>query len=160
MNPATDVDSADRPDIIIFDKPFAFSDAEEPYRSVSIVEFKRPERDDYPQDASKKNPIAQVGEYADKLRDGTALDRHGNTMNVGKNVPVYAYIICDLTPSLRKIARLSQLTSTPDNDGYFGFHREYEVYMEIMSYKKLLGDAKRRNEKFFDELGIGRSCTP
>jgi hypothetical protein len=159
MHPAADVDSADRPDIIIFDKPFAFSDAEDPYRSVSIVEFKRPERDNYPPEASKKNPISQVGLYAERLRDGTALDRHGNTMNIGKNVPVYAYIVCDLTPTLRENAKLSQLTETPDNDGYFGFHGGYKVYMEILSYKKLLGDAKRRNERFFDELGVGRSCT-
>jgi hypothetical protein len=158
MKDAIEIESDDRPDIAIFDRPIAFTDSDEPFRSISIVEFKKPERDDYPEKSSKKNPISQVGNYADLLRSGKAKDRHNNTLNVGPNVPIYAYIVCDLTPTLRNIAKLSQLTPTPDDDGYFGFHVPYRVYMEIMSYKKLLGDAKLRNERFFDELGVGRSC--
>lgn len=154
-----DVDSKHRPDILIFDRPFAFADSDEPFRSIIIVEFKRPERDDYRDDDPKRNPIVQVFDYVEKIRDGKAKDRHQNTINVGGNIPVYAYIVCDKTESLRRQARNSNLTVSPDGDGYFGYNREVGIYIEIMSYKKLLGDATRRNERFFDELGIGRSCT-
>lgn len=154
-----EVESDDRPDLLIFDKPFAFADSDEPFRSIIIVEFKRPERNDYRDDDSEKNPIVQVFDYVDKIRDGLAKDRNGNTMCVGENVPIYAYIVCDITSSLRRQARNSDLTTTPDQDGYFGYNRDCKVYIEVISFKKLLGDAKRRNERFFDELGIGRSCT-
>ncbi len=154
-----EVDSDDRPDIVIFDKPFAFADSDDPFRSITIVEFKRPERNDYQDDNPHKNPIIQVFDYVEKIRAGKAKDRNQNTITVGDNIPIYAYIICDMTPTLHRQARNSDLTIAPDHDGYFGYHRKVGVYIEIMSFKKLLGDAKRRNEKFFDELGIGRSCT-
>ena len=43
---------------------------------------------------------------------------------------------------------------TPDNQGYYGFHRGYGVFYEIMDYNKLLRDAKQRNRIFFDKLNL------
>lgn len=156
---AITVDDDSRPDLLIFDKPFAFVDEDAPFRSITIVEFKRPERDDYKDDDPRKNPVVQVLDYVDKIREGKAKDRNQNTITIGDNVPMYAYIVCDITQSLRRQARNVDFTPTPDGDGYFGYNKECRVYIEIMSFQKLLGDAKKRNEKFFDELGIGRSCT-
>ena len=43
---------------------------------------------------------------------------------------------------------------TPDNQGYYGFHRGYGVYYEVMDYDKLLRDAQKRNKIFFDKLNV------
>ena len=37
-----DYESQDRPDIIIFNKPFVFANNEKPYDSIVLIEFKRP----------------------------------------------------------------------------------------------------------------------
>jgi hypothetical protein len=69
-------------------------------------------------------------------------------------LPIYAYIVCDLTSSLHKQARDYQLTKTPDSQGYFGYHRDHGAYIEVMSFDKLIADAQRRNKILFDKLGL------
>ena len=70
----------------------------------------------------------------------------GVPINVPDHLPIYAYIVCDLTPTLQKQARDYQLKKTPDSLGYFGYHSEYGAYIEIISFDKLLDDAKKRNK--------------
>lgn len=150
---AIDVDSKDRPDILIFDRPFAFAESGPPFSAIVIVEFKRPARDDY-SERDNKSPIVQVYEYISLLKDGKAKDRRGRPITIPVNLPIYAYIVCDLTPSLQKQASNYQLTKTPDSLGYFGYHREHGAYIEIVSFDKLIEDAKRRNKILFDKLGL------
>lgn len=157
MADTVSVDSKKRPDLLIFNKPFAFTDTDDTFRSIIIIEFKRPERNDYRGDKPEKNPIHQVYEYVDILRKGEAKDRHGNTINVGNNIPFYAYIVCDITPKLKQQAIMHDFTPTPDAEGFFGYNKGFGVFIEIISFNKLLTDAKKRNEKFFEELGIGRA---
>ena len=94
--------SSDRPDIAIFNRPTAFTEDESPFSSVILLEFKRPSRDDYSDD---ENPITQILNYTEEITAGTAKDRHGKFMRVPSNLPFYAYILADLTPSLEKQCR-------------------------------------------------------
>jgi len=48
------------------------------------------------------------------------------------------------------------LTKTPDGLGYFGYNSQVGVYIEIISFAKLIADAKKRNAAFFEKLGLGR----
>lgn len=148
-----EVDSKDRPDILIFNRPIAFADSGPPFSAIVIVEFKRPARDDYTE-KEKKNPITQVYDYIDLLKEGKALDKRGRPISIPSHLPIYAYIVCDLTPSLHKQARDYQLTKTPDSQGYFGYHRDHGAYIEVMSFDKLIADAQRRNKILFDKLGM------
>ncbi|CAN5537521.1 hypothetical protein BH11PLA2_BH11PLA2_16410 [soil metagenome] len=148
-----EVDSKDRPDILIFNRPIAFAESGPPFSAIVIVEFKRPARDDYTE-KEKKNPITQVYDYIDKLKEGKAIDKRGRPISIPAHLPIYAYIVCDLTPSLHKQARDYQLTKTPDSQGYFGYHRDHGAYIEIMSFDKLIADAQRRNKILFDKLGM------
>jgi hypothetical protein len=59
-------DSKDRTDIIIFNKPFAFSNDDKPYESIVLIEFKRPMRDDY---TDLENPISQINKYAREINN-------------------------------------------------------------------------------------------
>jgi hypothetical protein len=148
-----EVDSKDRPDLLIFDRPFAFAESKPPFSAIVIVEFKRPARDDY-SDKEKKNPITQVYEYIDLLKEGKAYDRQGRPIPIPGHLPIYAYIVCDITPTLKKQARHHQLTETPDSQGYFGYYNDRSAYIEIISFDKLIEDAKRRNKLLFDKLGL------
>lgn len=151
-NKAIELDSDDRPDLIIFNGSFAFVNDDFPYESIVIIEFKRPGRDDY---VDEDNPIDQVVKYIGEIRDGKAKDRNGSYIQIKKdNTPFYAYIICELTPRIKDLIDARDYIQTPDGYGYFYFHSKYNAYIEVISYKKLLKDSKERNRVLFDKLGI------
>lgn len=151
-NPVVAVDDKVRPDLLIFGRPFAFTDSSSPpLGSVLIVEFKRPVRDDYTGD---DNPIAQVYDYVERVRAGKVHDLHGREFRVSNHVPFYCYVICDLTETLRKQVKYFNLTSTPDELGYFGYNAALGTYLEVVSFDKLLGDSMKRNRILFDKLNL------
>lgn len=113
---------------------------------------KRPEREDY---TKEENPIDQVIDYVKELRKSEIKDKNGETIKLPDSVPIYAYIISTLTPKLIKIAEDSgYLTPAPDKSGYFGFHKTHRIYFEIISYKKMIQDAKDRNKILFSKLNL------
>lgn len=146
-----DTPSAERPDLIIFNRPIAVVDTQPPFGSVVIIEFKRPERNDYSDD---DNPIEQVYGYIRRVRDGTAKDRTGKTIQVGKAVPFFCYIVCSLTPKLAEYAENAALHPAQDGLGYFGFNERLSAYVEIISFDKLIADASKRNAILFDKLRL------
>ncbi|QBB72492.1 hypothetical protein ELE36_20150 [Pseudolysobacter antarcticus] len=141
----------DEPDVVVFNTPRAFTETKSPYQSVVIVEFKRPERNEYPQ--KDENPVDQVLRYVRKIKEGQAKDKDQCTINVGA-IPFYAYILCSLTPRIRAIAESHDFVKTPDNEGYFKYHQNAGCYIEIISFDKVLNDAKKRNRAFFEHLQI------
>lgn len=150
-----DVDSRDRPDLLIFNDSFAFVNDEAPHNSFVIVEFKRPERQDYNTTTEKKNPVDQVISYIRTIRENKAIDRRGKLIQLDKEkTPFYAYIICDFNPSLAKVLEDRNYKRTPDSLGFFYFHETYNAYIEVISYQKLLKDAKSRNRILFEKLGL------
>jgi hypothetical protein len=148
---AVNASGGDEPDLAVFNTARAFSETKSPYQSVVIVEFKRPERNEYPQ--KEENPVEQVLRYVRKIKEGTAKDKDGKTINVGA-IPFYAYILCSLTPRIKAIAADHDFVKTPDNEGYFKYHQTQGCYIEIVSYDKVLNDAKKRNRAFFERLQI------
>lgn len=149
------VDSKDRPDLLIFNDSFAFVNDEAPHNSFVIVEFKRPERQDYTSAAEKKNPVDQVISYIRTIRENKAVDRRGKLIQLDKEkTPFYAYIICDFNVNLAKVLEDRNYKRTPDNLGFFYFHETYNAYIEVVSYQKLLKDAKSRNRILFEKLGL------
>ena len=68
------------------------------------------------------------------------------------SIRFYAFIICDLTENLRKQARYAKFQLMSDGRGFFGFHEEYNNYVEIISFEKLVDDAQARNRILFDKL--------
>lgn len=144
-------DSNKEPDIIIFDHPFLLSENER-NTTLTIFEFKRPERDDY---TDEENPVLQVINYVKDLRSSKVHDKNGETLNIAENTPIYAYIICTLTPKMREVA-IDQydFAILPDGNGYIGYHKTHKIYFQIVSYKKMIMDAQDRNKILFDKLNI------
>lgn len=147
----TDISSRDRPDVILFNNPIAFCDDKNEPRTATIIEFKRPMRDDYD---DKDNPVKQTLGYAKKLRDKDNVNTRGRSLYLAKGVPIYCYIICDLTKSIREYCADNSYTPTSDNNGFIWYHPKYNIYFEILSFDKVLQDAKKRNASLFRMLNL------
>jgi hypothetical protein len=145
-------DGKDRPDLLIFNSPFAFVEGKAPFSSIIIIEFKRPARNDYDEDDD--NPILQVYRYVRKIQAGKMNDRAGKLITVPKSIPYYSYIICDLTTKIRNFAEEAGFTIAPDGSGYFGYNQNLLTYTEVISYQKLVTDAQQRNRVLFDKLHL------
>ena len=147
---------SNRPDLLILNNAFAFSeDNDAPYQSISIVEFKKPERDNYVDNDEKKNPLDQVEQYVEDLLGGKVKNRKGRTINITNQTPFYIYIVCDLTESLRKILERRDFMKTPDGLGYYNFrNKRYNGFIVVLSYEKVKADARKRNQILFDKLGL------
>ena len=63
-----------------------------------------------------------------------------------------SYVICDMTSKMRTHCLNSGLLPAADNMGYSGFNQGRHAYIEVLSYNKLLADARKRNEILFEKL--------
>lgn len=152
FNKFSDVDDNRRPDILIFNNPMVFSDNEKQTSTATIIEFKRPMRDDY---TDEENPIKQVIGYVKKLREPNAVKTaKGRVITLNTHVPIYCYIVCDLTKTIREFAADHDYISTPDNEGFIWYHKKLNAYLEIISFDKLAADARKRNNILFKLLNI------
>lgn len=149
-------DNKDRTDLIIYNEAFAFSDSKTaPHNSFTIVEFKKPMRDDYKDYDDDKNPIEQTERYIDNLLNKKVIGRNGRPVEVTEKTPFYIYIICDITPSLEKILKNREFEKTPDGKGYFKVKSKYySAYFEVLPFDKVLDDARKRNRILFEKLNI------
>ena len=155
--PVTGDSSNKEPDIFalnVYDNPILFSEKQTlPLASITVIEIKRPMRNDV-KSGEDKNPIEQALTYLDRIRDGQVKTANGRPIPNSADIPGFCYIICDLTPSMKKQCELYDLTVTSDYMGYFGYNKVYKTYIEVISYNKLVNAANERNKVFFDKLGL------
>lgn len=146
-----DNESAARPDLMIFDRALSFAEDNTALNSLVIIEFKQPDRRSY----NKEDPVDQVYRLIREIKSGHFKDRNGREIKVqSERIPAYAYVICDTTKAVEIIAENKGLLRTPDNLGYYGYNPALSAYVEIISYSKLLNDAKKRNKILFDKLHL------
>jgi hypothetical protein len=148
--PGLEGTSGKEPDILAFfyDTPIGVAEPDNlPGGGLVIVEFKRPGRDDY-----DKDPADQIIQRFVEVTQGGVKDIDGRPVNPDR-LRYTGYLIADLTPTLRKQVSL-RYHKTADNEGYFFTLPEGNGYIEIISYDKLVQDAKRRNRMLFDKLGL------
>lgn len=143
--PVVDSNSTKELDIAIFDQAFAFSDDEAPLNTITIIEFKKP-------DNKQDNPLSQIGKYIDAIREGKKKRANGLSFVVSENTSFRCFAICDLTTQMEVYCKDGGLQLTPDGNGYFGYQPGRKAYYEVISYSKLLSDAKKRNQILFDKL--------
>ncbi len=148
-----DSDSSKEPDLVVYDVPHAFgATSSGSYDAISIVEFKRPGRDNY---TVSDNPVRQVYGYMDLILEGRARKQAGEALPVHSNAQFFCYIVCDLVPTLEaQLKQLAIFSKVSDGLGYHGHHSDYNAYIEIISYEKILQDSRMRNAVFFNKLGL------
>jgi hypothetical protein len=143
--------SDSRPDLMIFERALTFAEDDSALNSLVIVEFKKPDRSDY----RKEDPVDQVYRLIREIKSGHFKDKSGREIKVQSDrIPAYAYVICDTTKEVEIIAQNKGLLPTPDQLGYYGYNPNLSAYIEIISYTKLLRDAKKRNRILFDKLHL------
>lgn len=147
--------NGDRTDITIYNKRVAFRGENVASNPITIFEFKKPQRTDFANPSSKDDPVAQVIRYVNQIRDGKFKTPKNRDILVNDNTPFYGYIVCD-TP--KKVADWLELEKDfkpmPDGLGWFYWHSKINLYIEVISWTKLLRDAEMRNRIFFKTLGI------
>lgn len=144
-----------RTDITIFDKRVAFRGENEASNPITIFEFKKPERDDFANPSSKEDPVQQIIRYVNQIRDGNFKTPKGREILVNENTPFYGYVVCDLTQKVKTwLEREKNFTPMPDGLGWFTWFPNNRLYMEVLSWDKILKDAEMRNKIFFNKLGL------
>ena len=114
----TDVDK--RMDLAVFDAALSYTADPENITSITIVELKRPMRNDLA--TEDKDPITQVYDYVTDIKEGKVKKANGRGFGNVQNVAFYCYVIADLTSTLKKSAARAGLIPTQDNEGYFGYN--------------------------------------
>ncbi|MCB4767094.1 ATP-binding protein [Ancylobacter sp. Lp-2] len=147
--------NGDRTDITIYNRRVAFRGENEASNPITIFEFKKPQRDNFADPSSKEDPIQQIVRYVNQIRDGKFKTPTGRDIIVNGTTPFYGYVVCDLTAKVRKWLEFEKdFTPMPDGLGWFRWFGNNSLYMEVLSWTKLLRDAEMRNKIFFNKLGI------
>lgn len=147
--------AGDRTDITIYNRRVAFRGENEASNPITIFEFKKPQRDNFADPSSKEDPVQQIVRYVNQIREGKFKTPTGRDIIVNSTTPFYGYVVCDLTPKVRKWLELEKdFTPMPDGLGWFRWFGNNSLYMEVLSWTKLLRDAEMRNKIFFNKLGI------
>lgn len=147
----------ERPDLLAYDHRVAFRGDNEASNPVTIFEFKRPLRDDFvdPSKAEKEDPVAQIIRYVNAIREQKYRTPAGRPMLVEQNTPFYGYVVCDLTPKVKKwLHDEKDFKPMPDGLGWFKPVGNINLQVEVLSWEKVLRDANMRNKIFFHKLGL------
>lgn len=145
------------PDLLslkVFDNPMLVNDdASFPLASITVIEIKRPMRNDMSK-GEEKDPIDQALSYLERVRDGKVTTKSGRPIPGNNDIPGYCYVLCDLTESMKRRCRRANLRITSDGMGYFGYNEPSHAYIEVISFDQLVKAARERNRAFFDKLGL------
>ncbi len=147
--------NTDRPDLLVYNKRILFRGDNEPGNPVIVFEFKKPQRDDFADQSSQEDPVQQIVRYVNNIRDGKYKTPEGRKMLVAENTPFYGYVVCDLTPKVENwLEREKDFKPMPDRLGWFQWMGNINLYIEVISWDKVLRDVRMRNQIFFQKLGI------
>lgn len=142
-----------RPDILIgFDNRLVYGEGEAgAVTSFFLVEFKRPGRNDY---SLEENPMTYMLKLARELRNGHMNASNGREIKPVADAPIFGLIVADITNSLEEAAVHNQMRPTHEHGCFYCFHPNYNLYVELVDFGKVLRDATRRNRMFFEKLGL------
>ncbi len=146
-----------RPDLTAFEmleEGFGFqnNDASQP---VTIIEFKRPKRDDY---TPNDNPIEQVRNYVENIKKSEQVIKHDGTplRPIDETTQFHCHIIADITPTLKEAMKRAGggFHKKTGAGCYYKWDEAYKIFIEISSFAEVLKSAEARNEAFFRKLGL------
>ena len=148
--------SKDRPDIAIYhdnfyDLTFAFAEGHSPFTSVTLIEFKKPERTLYTDD---ENPVRQVERYIREIRLQKAITNDHHRFHLPDSAPIHVHVICHIVDELKPYLNAHTYIETPDRSGIVFQMPKNNAVIQFTSFEKLVADAKKRNSVFLRKLGI------
>lgn len=139
------------PDLAFFDDSLILGDNDG--TTVTIVEFKKPSRDNYATGPAKTDPVKQVLETLElAVRAGGVTKTDGTHMSFTGVVRRFGFIIADLTPTLVNVLKDHDFNND-QNPKIWVRHRDRErIIIQAMGYDTLVENAKKRNQAFFSVL--------
>jgi hypothetical protein len=153
--PLDEASNPDRPDLVAYDQRVVFRGDNEASNAVTIFEFKKPGREDFANPSSKDDPVAQIVRYVNSIRGGEHTTPEGRPIQVGPNTPFYGYVVCDVSQKVATwLENVHDFKQMPDRQGWFIWKSNINLYMEVLTWDKILKDANMRNRIFFNKLGI------
>lgn len=138
--------SEERPDVLIFSEVGDDRRA----RSISVLEFKKPQRTSFDED-----PTKQLFRYVREVRKSGVWLPTGRKITVDSTTRFYCYAICDITPQIVEFAENGNYASLQGEFGFYNYNRVHNAHVEIVAFDKIVIDAKQRHKAFFENLGIG-----
>ena len=157
--PVTGSQSGSEPDLALwrfFDGPLLVNERglTSSLPTITIIEFKRPMRNNFKEDNLDTNPIKQVLHYVDLIRKGNAKTDDGRPVTAMSNAPAFCYIIADLTQTIRDICDSEDFQESSDRLGFYKYHSKKNAFIEVLSFDAIVQRSKERNRAFFDKLGL------
>lgn len=120
------------------------------FSSATLIEFKRPNVA-----GRHYDPVHQVKRMVTDLQESQCESKNGRKIVFAPYSHFFGYIISDFDDHILKcIKGDGNLKLNPRGDGYFHYYSEMRLWLEVISYDKLLGDAEKRNQIFFQKLGL------
>lgn len=139
------------PDLAFFDESLVLGDNDG--TTITIIEFKRPSRDDYRFGDVKQDPVLQV---IKTLEDATAAGgiakTDGTHFAFRGVVRRFAYIVADIKPTLIKVLKNHDFKNDCNPDIYVRYRDNEQIFIQAMGYDTLVANAKKRNQAFFSVL--------
>lgn len=139
------------PDLTFFDDSLILGDNDG--TTLTIVEFKRPSRDDYRFGNDKTDPVLQVINTLEQATSVGGINKvDGTHMNFSGVVRRFAYIVADHTESLVSVLKKHDFRNEYNPKIFFRYRDNEEIYIQAIGYDTLVENAKKRNQAFFSVL--------
>ena len=138
-------------DLAFFDDSLVLGDNDG--TTITIVEFKRPSRDDYKFGDVKHDPVMQVIETLKNATAAGGIARTDGTHFAFRGVVRrFGYVIADIKPSLINVLRNHDFKNDWNPDIYVRYRDNEQIFIQAMGYDTLIAHAKKRNQAFFSVL--------
>ena len=139
------------PDLVFFDDSLVLGDNDG--TTITIVEFKRPSRDDYKFGDVKHDPVMQVIKTLEDATDAGGIARtDGSHFAFRGVVRRFAYIVADIKPSLVTVLKNHDFKNDWNPEIYVRYRDNEQIFIQAMGYDTLVDHAKKRNQAFFSVL--------
>ena len=138
-------------DLVFFDDSLILGDNDG--TTLTIVEFKKPSRDDYRFGNDKSDPVMQVINTLEQAVAAGGINKmDGTHFSYAGVVRRFAYIIADHTGSLISVLKKHDFKNDYNPKIFFRFRDNEQIYIQAIGYDTLVENAKKRNQAFFSVL--------
>ncbi|WP_156376264.1 ATP-binding protein [Methylobacterium sp. Leaf117] len=138
-------------DLLFFDESLVLGDSDG--TTLTIVEFKKPSRNNFIFGREKDDPVFQVIKTLNQVtKVGGISKSDGTHFSFAGVVKKFAYIIADLTPSLVEVLKMHDFKNDWNPRIFVRFRDHEQIFIQAFGYDTLVENAKKRNQAFFSVL--------
>ena len=138
-------------DLLFFEDSMILGD--EDGTTITIVEFKKPSRNDYRFGDTKSDPVMQVTETLEKATAAGGLTRSdGSHVSFAGAIRRFGFVIADLTSTMVRVLRQHDFKNDWNPKIYVRYRDNEKIFIQAFGYETLIENAKKRNQAFFTVL--------